>query len=114
MKKTFYTDYVRHMLRHYCRFDCPSDSSIDADNWLSCDFVFGTLTRKYADCVKLLYGKGYHISDHFDEAVEATGLSQGELWEFIYRLERNIAVKRGLYNGTETTQRRDRPSGKRS
>ena len=89
--KTYYTDYVGHMLRFYARYTVPGN-----ENWEAVQRVFVTLETKEAEMLKSVYTHPGVLDAAVREVAQKHGLNPDKLWNLISKVIRKIAKERGL------------------
>lgn len=97
MGRTFYSDYVNHCLRFYCRHPNPIfHSDADKNNWLACESALS----KYSDENKIMlisiYSDGDTVPDNVYRVATEKGIKQDGIWKLINELERDVAKCRRL------------------
>ena len=95
--RQFYSDYVRHCMRFYARHICPKfKSSVDKNNWISCESALKGFTDNEQELLINIYRKGDTIPDNVYQAAKANGMKQESVWKLVNDLERMVAKRRGL------------------
>ena len=102
MRKRYYSDYVRHMIRSFNAQNRRGETPTDL-NYLACKAVFDRHTDRVQD---ILCGFCTGISSDSDDSVvfelsNSTGVAVAEVWRTIRTVEREIANERGLLNDTK-------------
>ena len=98
MSRTYYTDYVRHMLRFYSRnYDLHSfKSDVDKSNWLSCKSVLDTLSENDRDMLIQVYGGFDTLADEVFNTSREYKIDQNIIWDLMKKVENKIAHRRKL------------------
>ncbi len=90
--RTYYTEYVNHMLRHYFRTS-PEDN---CENCKAVKEVISTLTPEHKDILRAVYERGDVVSYGVLSVAEREGVSAGKIYRFLSTVSRQIAIERGL------------------
>ena len=95
--KSYYSDYVTHMLRYFSRHDKKySNNEISKLNWSACDTVLKKLPAKDRSILMEVYwGKGT-LADNIYQVSRLNGLPQNTIWILVRSVEAKIAKARGL------------------
>lgn len=97
MGRYVYTDYVRHCLRFYARYDNPTFKTETAKtNWSVCKEVLDTFPESDKALLLFVYRERDTVSDNIYALSKAKNIPQDKLWNMVKKLEREIAIKRGL------------------
>ena len=98
MGKTFYSDYVSHALRFFCRCKDVPVSSPEADrkNWMACRDAVATLSEAEQEFIYRVYSHRQNVNDSVCATSRVTGHSVDELWHLVKTVERKVAENRGL------------------
>ena len=101
--KSYYTDYVNHMIRFYLSTPGGLDlmarkyTSASVNNWTAVQLVFNHLTASEFEKVCTIYKDYGH---HLPKAVEAYCKDKGadieETWKLLTKVSSKIARARGL------------------
>lgn len=100
MGRTFYTDYVKHIMRFYSRnIDLKVfKSSVDRDNWNACHTTLILKYNQYKDLLLEVYS-GYDILDEeVSKAAIKYSIEKKTIWDLLKRFEKDVAIQRGLYH----------------
>ena len=99
MGKTYYSDYVGHMMRQYGRLygsdelsqtDMPTEQNV-----IVCGAILDRLPDGERDIVKEVY-TGKVIGEKINEIAECRGIRPQNIWAIVKNFERDIAKERGL------------------
>lgn len=101
--KAYYSEFVRHCLRHYVKtldegrgghpiFRCEAERN----NWAACYNVLKKYSENDMDTISRIYRPGDTIADNVYMLSKAKQVSQDSLWSLISRVERSVAKERGL------------------
>ena len=98
MIKTYCTDYIRHCLRFYTRYNQPKSFSTQADrkNWYACHTVMEQLDKGDRELLYEVYRNGDTIPDNIYRLAKGQGIPQDDIWKLVANLEYRIAQRRGL------------------
>ena len=98
MNRPFYTEYVRHCLRFYCRNLSMTRFRSDADksNWLACHETFAERSDKDRDILVAVYGERDTLADNVYETAKKHGINQAIIWDMLKAVEKEVATRRGL------------------
>ena len=97
MYKPWYSDYVRHMLRFYFRYNTPYfKTDVDRNNWNACHDVSVTYSKRDIDVLAVVYGGYDTLSDNVYEASVTYKVNQNIIWGMMDEFERKVACRRGL------------------
>ena len=97
MSKSFYSDYISHCLRFYCRNQqAVAMSACDKKNWLACDSVLRSLSDAENEIIFRVYLSRGSVNDALASISNSTGHSVDDLWKLVKNVERKIAEERGL------------------
>lgn len=101
--KTYYSEFVRHCLRHYIktldegRGGHPIFASeAERANWSACYNALKDYSADDMDVISQLYRPGDTIADKIYMLSKAKRMSQGAFWNLASDVERKVAKKRGL------------------
>lgn len=99
MGKTYYSDYVGHMMRQYGRL-FGSDELLITDmtteqNVLVCGAILDRLPEGEREIVTEVY-KGKALPEQINEIAECRGIRPQNIWAIVKNFERDIAKERGL------------------
>lgn len=95
--KPFYTEYVTHCLRFYCRHTNPKfRSTIDRNNWIACDNAFKHFDSRNREWLIEIYRERDTLPDNVYQLSQREGIPQDRIWKIVYELERKVAENRGL------------------
>ena len=99
MGYNFYTQYVIHCLKLYCRHDIKDmKRESDLENWRACHMVFSRLTVEDSILFKTIYSAKGSISDIIYQISISRNEDEDRIWNKIKKLERDVAIERGLYD----------------
>ncbi len=103
MNKAYYSEFVRHCLRHYVKTLDEGKGghpifTNDAEraNWSACYNVLKDYSDKDMDIISQLYSPGDTIADRIFMLSQAKRVSQGAFWNLVGTTEKKIAKARGL------------------
>lgn len=97
MSRTFYSDYVRHCMTFYARFEQPTFcTDIDKENWLACDNALKRFSIEDRKVLLEIYRDSSTLSDSIYEACNTLGITKDRVWKLINDLERKVALERKL------------------
>lgn len=101
--KTYYTDYVNHMIRFYLTtpegldLSVKSYSSASIDNWLAVQLVFRKINEKDVKLVQDVFGYGHYLPKAVDRYARDKGIEDtGDVWKVLNGVNAKIARVRGL------------------
>ena len=96
--KTFYADYVNHILRFYTRHSKRDGFKSEADklNYNAAKKVFAKLTEQEQVMLIDVYHRNDTMADNVYEVAKARGINQDELWTLISKVSNRIARERKL------------------
>ena len=95
--KAFYSDFVTHCLRFYCRHRDPKfRSDADKKNWYACDNALKGFEDSDKAMLIQIYADGDTIADNVYQTAKKLGIDQDGIWKMLHDLERKVAKKRGL------------------
>lgn len=100
--KTYYTDYVNHMIRFYLStpegidFRKRSYSQASIDNWLAVQLVMRKTDEKDTEMVREVFGCGHYMPKAVDEYCKKTGAESDDVWKVLSKINSKIARVRGL------------------
>lgn len=90
--KTYYTDYVNHMLRHFIRAKKPCANQ----NYMAVNRVFRKLEIEDKEIIRAVYSRNDTFGDNVYEVAKARGVNQEEVYRMIATVSKRIAKERGL------------------
>lgn len=98
MVKKYYSEYVRHILRFYCRnLEKPVFNNIvSQQNWLVCNSVLNRHFHDYKEVLISVYQPFDTMGDNVYQAAKKYNLPQDNIWVMMADLEKLIAQERGL------------------
>jgi len=115
--KTFYADYVNHMMRFYCRgqralksveqngktlSECFK-SDTDRLNWSACERVMSELLpAERAILIDIYAMKEKDVVANVQSYCERTKSSKANIWQLIQTVSTKIALERGLIDTDKT------------
>ena len=96
--KTYYTDYINHILRFYTRhyFYDKFKSDVDRLNYLSADNVFAKLDDKEKLILIDIYSCNDTMGDNVYKIAKMYGINQDKIWTLINKVSNKIAKERKL------------------
>ena len=98
--KTYYADYVNHILRFYTRYakrkKAGFHSKIDRLNYAAADRVFSKLTPIEQNILTEVYTRRDTLGDNVFEVAKTKGISQDVIWALITTVSNSIAKERDL------------------
>lgn len=100
--KTYYTDYVNHMIRFYLStpegidFRKRNYSQASIDNWLAVQLVMRKTDEKDTEMVREVFGCGHYMPKAVDEYCKKTGAESDDVWKVLSKVNSKIARVRGL------------------
>lgn len=102
MRKRYYSDYVRHMVRFYNSRKSEPTPPNDL-NFKICEKVFKRYDGNVETIMCEFCTNDLNLSDNefVDYICDKLTVSPVEVWRTIRQLEREIASERGLLNDTE-------------
>ena len=99
MVKPCYTDYVKRAICFYSRY--PNKLSfrneVDKSNWLACHNVLKKYTDTDKDIIMYVYGAFDTVPDNVYAMANKYHIHQNIIWNMIAKLEREVAIERGLW-----------------
>lgn len=97
MAKQFYTDYVRHCLRYFTRYELDENADrIEKLNWVCCESALEDFKPKEQDILKYIYRERDTMGDNVYNASKVCGYDQEHLWALCRLLEQRVAELRHL------------------
>lgn len=97
MSKSFYSNYVTHMLRYYARHGKNySNNEISKQNWCACDSVLKTLPAQDRSILMEIYWEKDSLANNIYQVSRQNGLPQNNVWTLVRSVEAKIAKVRGL------------------
>ena len=98
MRKPFYTDYVRHIMRFYARNLSLQffKKDIDKHNWYVCHDVINTYSDRDKDILVYVYGSYDTFADNVYEMSKKHHVHQNYIWDMMKEFERKLAKQRSL------------------
>lgn len=97
MNDRYYTQYVRHCLRFYARYDNPDLSrEIDRLNWSACDRAIKAFDNDDKNMLLAIYRGADTVADNIYNLSKTTEIAQNYIWKLTAILEYRIAQERGL------------------
>lgn len=98
MNKPCYSDYIRHALRYYTRYANPRfKTETDRVNWYACHNVLTQYSERDKDILVYVYGAFDTIADNVYAMANKYHLHQNIIWDMMKKVEREIAIERGLW-----------------
>ena len=98
--KRYYTDYITHMLRFFCKYpERPSPFRTDADrmNWLACRAVLFRLTEAEQAVIRGVYGRNAaRVPDAVAAYCEESGKSPAYVYDLIGTVTEQVKTERRL------------------
>lgn len=92
-----YTSYVRSILRFYCRYPDPVfKTPVDETNWKACETALQSFKPEDQTLLKTVYARPDQLGDNVYLVAQEMGINQEIIWMLMKRLEKKIAVLRGL------------------
>lgn len=105
MIKYRYTDYVRHCLRFYARYNNPNYySEEDKIDWKACDDAFKTLSDNDKTIAFAVYGNRDTLADNVYEYCTKNDIEQSVIMDLMCKIEFMVAKQRGLSTGAKLRQ----------
>lgn len=103
VNKIYYEDYANHCMRYYTRFpDAVFDSSVSAKDWLAVNQSLKEFKNSEKDFLIACYKSR---QEEFEKSVcivaEEYKIKPSYVWRCIRKLQKLIAVNRGLVKGCE-------------
>lgn len=98
MNRPYYSEYVRHALRFYCRNQKPLCFKTDADkaNWNACASAIKSYSDRDYGILMMVYGDRDTLADNVYNASKRYGVNQNIIWDMMKDFERDVARARGL------------------
>ena len=99
MGSRFYSEYVRHCLRFYARYEKPLAFRTDVDrlNWEACEDALSFHSPRVRKLAIAIYKQeSLNIAEAVNKVSNDTGTDRVLLWSIVKRLEKNVAIARGL------------------
>lgn len=98
MNRPFYSEYVRHCLRFYCRNtkNPRFNTEVDKNNWYACHRAIERYSDKDKEILIMVYALYDTIADNVYEIAKVRNLDQNIIWDMLKEFERSVAKKRGL------------------
>jgi hypothetical protein len=96
--KTFYAEYVNHILRYYTRNPGQDRFRSEADklNHIAAERVFEKLSEKEKALLTDVYARNDPVPDSVCEVAGERGMDQDEIWTLIGKTSNKIAKGRKL------------------
>ena len=101
--KAYYSEFVRHCLRHYIKTldeghgGLPAfRSDAERENWSACYQALKSYSENEKDIISQLYRPGDTIADKIYMLAKNRQVSQASYWSLVSSIERDVAKKRGL------------------
>lgn len=96
--RAFYSEYVNHCLRFYCKHPKPNyfRSEADKKNWNACDVALKSFSDSDREMLITIYREGDTIPDNVYQMATKRGISQDGIWKLVTDLEKKVAKRRGL------------------
>lgn len=99
MGSRFYSEYVRHCLRFYARYEKPLVFRTDVDrlNWEACEDALSLASPRVQKLAVAIYKQeSMNIAEAVNKVSHDTNTDRVLLWSIVKRLEKNVAIARGL------------------
>lgn len=98
MNRPYYSEYIRHCLRFYCRNTTKPDfkNEVDKCNWLSCHSIISKCNETDRQYLIEVYCSFDTLADSVYETAKKYSINQNIIWDLIKDIERRIAKRRGL------------------
>ena len=99
MNKPCYSEYVRHVIRFYARYNKKKQfkTVTDQQNWYSCHNVISTYSTRDKDILSYVYGAFDTIADNVYVMANKYHIHQNIIWDMMKEFERKVAIERGLW-----------------
>lgn len=97
--RKFYSDYVRHMLRHYARTKNRKKrvrTEAEMLNWFCAERVLSSFSPEHREILEAVYGSRDYFSDAIYEYCVKHNLDQDDIWALVREVETRIATDRNL------------------
>ena len=100
--KTYYTDYVNHMIRFYLSTPDGIDlrnreyTSVSIANWSAVQMVFHKTDPLDIALVRAVFACGYYLPKAVDDYCQQNNMNPDEVWKVLNRVNAKIARVRGL------------------
>lgn len=98
MNKPSYSDYIRHAIRYYARYNKPKfKTKVDEANWRACHNVIETYSDRDKDILLYVYGEFDTLGDNVYAISNKHHIHQNIVWDMMKEFERKVAIERGLW-----------------
>ena len=97
MRKTYYTDYVRHCLKFYSRYPKKRvfDTEAERNDYLSAHTALDVFPT-YRPMLIEIYGDRDTLEDNVYNASQTYRMVQNDIWHLMSKIELKVAKVRGL------------------
>ena len=97
-KEPTYTQYVRHAMRFYSRYQNIKEFRCETDraNWEACHRAMQEYSPVSKNIFLYVYGERDTLEDNVYIASKQYELPQDSIWDLMRRFEHTVAVERGL------------------
>lgn len=101
MGKTFYSDYVSHMLKFYCKYPLIESfkSDVDEMNHEICDEVMSELEETERLILAEIFTTKEPLTVIIKKLAGDYSFDEPFVWELLNDVSYDIAVRRGLIHG---------------
>lgn len=98
MSRPYYSEYVRHCLRFYCRNNQATSfrSPVDECNWRICKKVLNDLSPTDREIIVAIHRERDTLADNVYAVSERYCIGQTVIWDLLKDVEYSIAKMRGL------------------
>ena len=99
MNKPCYTEYVKHALRFYARYQDLSNfkNKVDESNWFACHTVLDQYSERDKKILIYVYGAFDTVADNIYVMATKYKMNQNIIWDMMKDLEKKVAIERGLW-----------------
>ena len=96
--KTFYADYVNHILRFYTRHLKREKFRSEADelNYIAAERAFSKFSETERSILIEVYSRNDTLADNIYDVAKANGINQDEIWTLVRKISNRIAKERKL------------------
>ena len=97
MGKSYYSDFVNHCLRFYCRYpDITDCDQADRANWSAAMKAVTALPTAQQPIITEVYSSKLTMNEAVCRAARVHGATLDEVWQMVKAVERKTAELRGL------------------
>jgi hypothetical protein len=100
MSKTYYSEYINHILRFYIRHQNDKNlrfkTYAEKDNFISAQKVVSKLSNDEQKYINDIYMQGDTLADNIYKTSEKMNIEQFKLWTIVSKVSNQIAKERNL------------------